>query len=173
MNYDLLIKARKALEPLWRAAQLKGRCWGPKSDKNPYSTTNITFAIGKEMITISQGTGGLVIHEFQEANDTKLGRRVKELLKRAGLLQIEVKEVVSPKGYTWYCTVCRKRGEVDPGRLTEVDSRGEGARELMIKINKEHAAASPYCSAPHIEVLDENLVKLEGIADILALERVS
>jgi len=173
MNYDLLVKARQVLEPLWRAAWLKGRCWGPKSEKNPYSATNITFCIGSELVTISQGKGGLVIHEFQRCSNTKLGKRAKELLRKADVMQFEVKEVVSPQGYTWYCTVCRKRGEVDPGRLIEVDSRGEGARDLIRKINKEHAAVSPFCSAPHIEVLDENLVKLEGIADILALEKVN
>jgi len=50
MNYDLLAKARQVLEPLWRAAWLKGRCWGPKSEKNPYSATNITFCIGNELV---------------------------------------------------------------------------------------------------------------------------
>jgi hypothetical protein len=172
MNYDLLTKARQVLEPLWRAAWLKGRCWGPKSEKNPYSATNIIFCIGSELVSISQSNEGLVIHEFQRTTDTKLGERVKDLFQRAGLMPVEIKEVISPRGYTWYCTVCRKRGEIDPGRLVEVDSRGEGARDLVRKIDKEHARVSPMCHNPHIEVLDENLVKQEKITDLLSLKRV-
>ena len=173
MNYDPLVKARKVLDPLWRAAWLRGRCWGSTSEKNPYSASNITFCIGEELVTISQGKRGLVVHEFKKTSNTKLGKSVRERLRKSGLIRFEAKDVISLQGYTWYCIACGKRGEVDPGRLTEVDNRGEGARDLVRKINEEHASISPSCSSSRIEVLDENLVKMEGISDVLNMKRAS
>ncbi len=54
MDYDLIVKARKALQLLWERADLKGRCWGPKREDNPYSATNITFAVKDELVSVSQ-----------------------------------------------------------------------------------------------------------------------
>lgn len=86
MNFESLIKARKALEQLWQEAMLKGRCWGPKKECNSYKGSNITLAIGNELITISQlPDGKLAIHEFVEGNDTLLGKRVKEIFDKEGI----------------------------------------------------------------------------------------
>ena len=81
MDFSLIIKAREVLQPLWEKADLKGRCWGPKRDDNPYSATNITFVVKDELISVSQsGKNTLIIHEFQKTTDTELGKKVKEIL---------------------------------------------------------------------------------------------
>ena len=47
--------ARKALEQVWKRADLKGRTWGPNKANNPFRRSNITIAIGREMVSIIQG----------------------------------------------------------------------------------------------------------------------
>jgi hypothetical protein len=172
MNYDLLVKARHVLDPFWKVAWLKGRCWGPKKEGNPYAATNITLCIGNELISVSQQGERLVIHEFQKATGTKLGRQVRDLFQKTGLLPQKAREMVSRSGNTWCCSACGKRGEFDPGLLSEVDSRGEGARDVIMKIDKAHREASPACLNPRIEVFDANMVKQEQLTKLLALERV-
>jgi hypothetical protein len=86
MDFEPLIEARKTLNPLWEFADLKGRCWGPKRKDNPYAFSNITLAIGNELITISMdGNKHLIIHEFRKTEGTALGERVKDILKEQGL----------------------------------------------------------------------------------------
>jgi len=172
MNYDLLIKARHILNPLWEVAWLKGRCWGPKTKGNPYAATNITLCIGKELISVSQQGDKLVIHEFQMTTGTKLGKEVRDLFQKTRLMPSKPREIVSRSGNTWCCTACGKRGEFDPGLLAEVDSRGEGARDVIRKISRDHKEASPGCVNPRIEVFDVNMVKQEQLTKLLVLERV-
>ena len=82
---DPTVPARKALEELWREADLKGRCWGPRKPENPFAGTNITIAIGGELVSVSQREGALVIHEFARSPDTALGRKVRAILRASGL----------------------------------------------------------------------------------------
>lgn len=86
MNYEPMIRARKALSGLWKGAWLKGRCWGPKREDNPYGATNITLAIGKELVSISQKGNKLIIHEFSKTNNTSLGRKIREIFKKEELI---------------------------------------------------------------------------------------
>ena len=172
MNYNLIEKARQVLQPLWDGAWLKGRCWGPKSEKNPYSATNIIVCVGNELVSVSQQGEGVVVHEFQRTTGTKLGLKARKLLQQGGLLS-KMKEILSSSGYTWCCRECGKRGEVEAGLLAEVDSRGEGARELIRKIYQEHERVSPGCDPSNIEIFDRNLVKQEELTKLIALERVS
>ncbi len=83
-----MVQARKALDSLWKEeAQLKGRCWGPKGKDNPFSATNITIAIGTELVSISQTDDGqLRIHEFSKTENTSLGERVRKILQEEGLV---------------------------------------------------------------------------------------
>ena len=82
MDFSPIIKARKVLNSLWQEASLKGRCWGLAKRDNPYSATNITIAIGTELVSVSQGKDGkLRIHQFTRAKGTSLGRRVKRILR--------------------------------------------------------------------------------------------
>ncbi|MBL7142567.1 MAG: hypothetical protein ISS83_02845 [Candidatus Pacebacteria bacterium] len=164
MNYDLLLKARRLLQPLWSKAWLKGYYWGKGG-------ANIAICIGKELILVSESDGRLVRHEFVKTTNTQLGKRVGELFQEGGLTQ-EIKEVISPSGYTAFCPVCGWRDEFDPGLLGETDSRGQGSRELIIKIFKTHDEASiTGCRFPTIHILDENLVLQHTLARILALRR--
>lgn len=90
MDFESLIKARRALDPLWKKeAWLKGRTWGRrrKNENNPYEGTNITLAIEKELVAISQGKNGrLKIHEFSKTQETSLGKRIREILRKEGLV---------------------------------------------------------------------------------------
>jgi len=161
MNYDLLAKARHVLDPLWRVAWLKGR-----------SEKDIALCVGSESIFVSQRGGRIEIYEFRRTIGTTLGREVRDLFQKTGLMPRKTREIVSRSGNTWCCTACGKRGEFDPGLLAEVDSRGEGARDVIRKIDKDHRESSPGCIRPVIEVFDVNMVKQEQLTKILALERV-
>lgn len=171
MNYSLIEKARQILQPLWGRAWLKGRCWGPKSEKNPHSGANIIICVGNELVSVSQQREGVVVHEFKGTTGTKLGLEARKLLQQGGLLS-KMKEILSSSGYTWRCKTCGKRGDVDAGLLAEVDSGGEGARELIRKIYQEHERVSPGCDPRNIEIFDGNLVKQDELTELIALERV-
>jgi hypothetical protein len=163
MNYDLLIRARHVLDPLWKVAWLK-RC----------TERNFSLCVGNELISVSQQEGRLVINEFQikKTTGTKLGKEVRELFQKTRLMPQRTREIVSRSGNTWCCSACGKRGEFDPGLLAEVDSRGEGARDIIRKIDKDHRESSPGCVSPKIEVFDVNMVRQEQLTKLLALERV-
>ncbi len=84
-SIDHSVIARKVLDDLWKEAHLKGRCWGPRKKGNPYAATNITIAIGNELVSISYN-GELKIHEFVLAKNTSLGRKIRKLLRKHKLL---------------------------------------------------------------------------------------
>ena len=90
---DFTPEVRELLKGLWKLkrkdpgedeAWLRGRIWGMEkfnNYNNPYKGTNITIAIGDELISICQPNEKLVIHEFKLTSNTKLGRRVRKMLK--------------------------------------------------------------------------------------------
>jgi hypothetical protein len=82
---DVTVQARMTVDLVWKNSDLKGRCWGPRGAKrvSPYAGTNITLAIGDELVTISENkkTGALIVHEFKKMPWTKLGRQIRQLLK--------------------------------------------------------------------------------------------
>lgn len=83
-----LVKARKALDELWCLAWLKGRCWGKKleQEQNPYQNSNITIAVGNELVSVSQNIdNSLSVHEFYRTSHTSLGKRVRAILRENGL----------------------------------------------------------------------------------------
>jgi len=86
---DVTVLARFAVDSIWKSSDLKGRCWGPKKSKkiSPYAGTNITLAIGDELVTICQDkeTGLLIIHEFRRIKRTKLGKKVRLLFRNKQL----------------------------------------------------------------------------------------
>lgn len=86
MDYGPLIKARKALEGIWKSASLRGRCWGKRKDGNPFGGSNITIAIDGELVSLSQEKDGTIrIHQFLKVEKNSLGDEIKEILKREGL----------------------------------------------------------------------------------------
>lgn len=86
MDFKDITKARKVLDPVWKASQLRGRCWGLKRKNNPYAATNITMAMESELVSVSQAEDGtLRIHEFSKAENTSLGNKVRQLLQKEGL----------------------------------------------------------------------------------------
>jgi hypothetical protein len=96
MNFSPLIKARKCLDRFWKEVWLKGRCWGPPyvaGTLNPYAASNITIAVGNELVSISQNPdGSLNVHEFSRAENTFLGRKVKAVLRKNKLKISKPKE---------------------------------------------------------------------------------
>ena len=86
MDFANLIKAREVLGSIWKESDLKGRCWGPTREDNPYVKSNITLAIGEELISVSQNQEGeLIIHEFVKTKGTSLGKTVRKILLSAKL----------------------------------------------------------------------------------------
>ena len=74
---DPTVLARKVLDELWREADLRGRCWGLRKFANYFAGTNITIAVGSELVSVSRKGDELVIHEFVRSPDTALGRKVR------------------------------------------------------------------------------------------------
>lgn len=172
MSYELLWKAKKVLEPLLREAQMKGStCWGPKSKDNVHSGPNLVLRVGDEVVTISQPGERLKMQEFQKTTNTKLGQRVRDLLRKEETTS-EKKEVLSLSAYTAYCLSDGWRQEFDAGLPGEVDSRGAGSRELIRKIFDEHEKIHPGCDPANVEIIDPQMVKVGRLSELIALERV-
>ena len=172
MSYELLWKAKKALEPLLKEAQMKGStCWGPKIRGNVHSGPNLVFRIRDEMVTISQPGERLKMQEFSKTNNTNLGRRVRNILQRAASTPGR-KEILSLSAYTAYCVSDGWRQEFDAGLAGKVDSRGAGSRELIRKIYEEHGRIHPGCDPANGEILDPQMVKLGRLSELLAIARV-
>ncbi len=168
MSYELLRQARFMLEPILKKAQMKGStCWGPKTEFNVHSGPNLVFCIGDEMITISQPGDRLRIRQFTETTDTELGRRVALLLQRKA---VDGKERTSFPTYTASCLFGWKK-EFDAGIAAEVDSRGEGSKELIEKIHDEHKKAHPDCDPANVEILNPQMVKIGRLSEFLVSEK--
>lgn len=90
-EFDALIAARKILDAFWNASLLRGRCWGPRKNGNPFRASNITFTSGPdsektELVSVLElPDGSLRIHEFVLAKGTKLGALVRQRLEANGL----------------------------------------------------------------------------------------
>jgi len=166
MSYDPMVKTEQALNPLWQKARLKGYCWDLKSE----SGISLMVCLGEESVFVSKDEKGLITHEFRETTGTKLGRQVRKLLREAGLLPGK-SAILSSSSYTWKCSVCGKRGEVDPGLAGEVDSRGAGARELAIRIYEAHEDASPGCPPGNLEVISPQMVTEKDLMRLISLKR--
>ena len=92
MKKDFTPEARELISEIYRPekdktsedeAWLRGRTWGMakfNDGNNPYKGTNITIAIGDELISICQPRKKLVVHQFKRVRSTALGRRVRKLL---------------------------------------------------------------------------------------------
>ena len=96
MNFTPLIKARKSLDHFWKECWLKGRCWGSPyvaGALNPFARSNITIAVDNELVSISQNPdGSLNVHEFSRTKNTKLGKKVKAILRKNKLKICKSKE---------------------------------------------------------------------------------
>ena len=174
MNYELLWKAKKVLEPLLKEAQMKGStCWGPKIKNNVHSGPNLVFRVGDEMVTISQPVKKLKMQEFGKTANTELGQRVRELLREAGLIA-EVREIFPLSGFRWHCPVCKHQGRVRPGILEETDSRGEGAGDILMEAYREHEKRTPGCDPKNVDFYDKNWIKQVDVkqAALAMLEKV-
>ena len=167
MSYELLWQAKKLLEPLLKEAQMKGStCWGPKTKFNVHSGPNLVFCIGDEMITISQPGDRLKIRQFAEAADTELGKMVASLLQKGKAA--DKKKETSFSTYTASCLFGWKK-EFDAGIAGEVDSRGEGSRELIEKIFNEHEKVHPSCDPANVEIFNPQMVKVGRLNEFLVL----
>jgi hypothetical protein len=83
---DSTVQARKILHPLWEESDLRGRCWGLRRSRNSFAGTNIIFALGEELVSVSMNSSGqLVVHQFKLVKETTLGTSVKNLLQANGL----------------------------------------------------------------------------------------
>jgi len=168
MEYSLLTKARKALQGLWERAYLRGSCWGPKSKENPYSGTNILFAAGKELVSVSQRGDTLIVHEFQKTENTELGQRVREILRSIDKKPLIIKEneVIPMTDYMWCCWACDKKNGFD------------GADDPHITVRRpieDHRRVSPDCHPTTSEfkiyrVHDGVIEEEKALLEILALE---
>ena len=163
---NLLDKAREALKPLWEKSHLRGTCWGPKEGNNPYTGTNIFFAVGKEAVAVSQRGDTLTVYEFARSENTSLGRKVKALLSSIKEQPLVMKdgEAIPMTDYMWCCFVCKKRGGVDSA---------DDDRITANKIIEAHRTASPRCH-PALEQFKvyRNFVEEKGLEEILTLEPV-
>lgn len=89
---ETLVVAREALDPLWKGEihneGCRSRGWGSRTNKdNPLGGSNITMATEDEVVILNLKNGNLQIHGYSKDTNTKLGEKVKDLLKDKGLLK--------------------------------------------------------------------------------------
>ena len=83
--------ARKVLEPIWKEAFNNGTCgrtWGSQTNpENPYRASNITMAVGNELVIINEDKkGNLKIHGFKR-DQTNLEKRIVNSLRENKLIE--------------------------------------------------------------------------------------
>jgi hypothetical protein len=86
---DITVMASAALRHIWdNNADLVGRTWGRKKKEkiNPFFGTNITLAIGDELVSVCEKDGKLIVHQFKRTDATELGKKVIESLVNADLM---------------------------------------------------------------------------------------
>lgn len=177
MEFELLVKARNLLQPLWGKAWLKTQHWRPKSESNSFSglTANLIVGVGNEIILVSEQNGKLILKEFRISASTVLGRKARELLQEGGLIEnprLKIsRNIISPSGYTALCSDCGWRKEFDPGFLSEVDNKGQGSRDLVLRMIESHKKASPLCKAQNLKIFDQNMVMQDGLMEIISLQQ--
>ncbi|MFH1509881.1 MAG: hypothetical protein ABID67_01920 [Candidatus Nealsonbacteria bacterium] len=80
----------------------------------------------------------------------------------------DVPEIVKDNQYTWECTICNTGGRVNSGILTEVDSRGEGAKDLIKEVLEAHKTIFPDCGyTDYVQIYNENFVLLGNLGRFL------
>jgi len=167
MNYDLIRKARRILQPLWERAYLRGNCWGPKSEKNPYSGNNIVFALGEELVSISQRGNSLIVHEFRKTENTALGKRVKKLLQTLQVkpLILTEEEAIPMTDFMWCCFACGKRRGVDSAFDPYI---------TVQNIINSHREVSPKCQPTvfQFKIYNREFKEETKLLEILSLELV-
>lgn len=173
MNFDLIVKARKVLEPLWLIASLKGRCWGPIRKDNPFGATNITFFIGCEGVTIAQHPEGLAIYGFRMAGDTKLAKQVKGMLIKAGLpiegmklAEIPFIAVPEPPFYFGDCPVCKTR-------YAEEYQDGDDSLRALRHLFEKHTKASPDCVKTNLKIYNHLGQELKELEEMISHKAVA
>ncbi|MDO8424378.1 MAG: hypothetical protein Q7S70_00380 [bacterium] len=164
-------EVRTALDELWKKAGLKGWCWGPKGVKNCFSGTNLVLEVNGELVAVSDRDGQLSVSEFCRTEQTKLGRKVREALLRAGLLPAGEEEALSLSGgnYTWLCHVCKKRGQIDP---TGIEDPAILAEKLYSAHREAAKEARRECSDKNVQILDPQMRECKELQELVALQRI-
>jgi len=183
MNNGLFKVVRKVLDPVWKKACLRGSTsWGPKKGNNLYSGINMIMVIGKEAVIVSVNQQGRpIIHQFRETGDTILGRRVSEILAKAGLSFIKVESrpaktletlaqevIILGANGMWYCPKCKYGDRID--FISDSDHQ-----ENLKKAYLEHGRVSPDCDAANVtiyQLIDGRMTKLEDFSQIAAAKRI-
>ena len=84
MKDEVLIKARSAVDALWKECLAHARGWGLKGkEDNMFEGSNITLINKNEIIVLAinpENKNEIVIHEFARVTNTVLGDRVAGLL---------------------------------------------------------------------------------------------
>ena len=88
---DITVIARKVLADLfedraWVQGLLSGKKERGLDGENPFKGTNITFGMGKQIVSVCRGTKGrLRVHPLLKVEDHLLSKVVKRRLTKAGL----------------------------------------------------------------------------------------
>ena len=81
---EITVKARKAIDTLWKECLAHARGWGLKrKGDNVFEGSNIILIDKDEVVVlaINKREGNIIaVHEFKRTNKTELGTRVKNLL---------------------------------------------------------------------------------------------
>jgi len=85
MQDEVLIKARKAIDALWKECLAHARGWGLKGKgDNIFEGSNIILINKNEVVILAihktKGQDTIGVHEFKRVAKTELGIRVKNLL---------------------------------------------------------------------------------------------
>ncbi len=138
------------------------------------------MVVGKEEVIVLEGQQGIpVIHELCETTDTALGRRVRELLAKAGLPFVKTEaqatrtpemialEVMLTSNAMWFCPKCKQGDGID----IPADSDHQAA---LKKAYEQHERISPDCEAAKVKiyhVIDGRMTELQDLSLIASAKR--
>ncbi len=164
-------RKKEVLKSLWDKSYLRGTCWSRKGAGNIIGGSNLVLAVGDELVSVAEeGMGGIL--EFRKAENTVLGKEVKELLqsiqKQLPALTYGDIMKITDKDILWGCWKCRKTHGVDGANDPNTNVRN---------IKEDHKRVSPDCHPPISQfkiytIYDGKLKEEIELLNILALEPV-
>ncbi|MFH1036784.1 MAG: hypothetical protein V1756_01800 [Patescibacteria group bacterium] len=157
----LINDIRKALEPVWNKACVRGRCWGQKIPYNIHGGPNIVMMIGNDIIFVSLQKNNAVLYRARLVQNNQSCVEVEKAL-RAAFPDIKIIKppcnyrfsmadvAVIKKDWYWIHQLCGAQGGFD--EVAGTDGSDEYRRDGIAKIIEAHAEQSGDCSPEGVKV---------------------
>jgi len=85
LEAEMGIALKGFLKALREKSGFSGRLWGVGKE-NPFLGSHVDFGRGEEYVTVFVREGRIIVREYIRSRETKLGKEIKEILFKKGVL---------------------------------------------------------------------------------------